>query len=359
LCTFLKRSLNTFAAKDGQDTAGGNADLPKPADEMQTSETGIAELPAEVIEHISQGALLKEGSKALLTAPYSAQGTVELPADPDELIAGETLERIVNADIDISSQNLGGTNNELRLSEWLVTTQPWVGGIDSLIIETGEFSQARITSLYEKNKDKLGFNQTGEDWNVSTANVTSGFIENTGWHTIDASTFQVVDTDTDSKGITSISTDQSSAYIPSTQAYGQWEFDVNPAAASVLRVPIMSTSKLRIAGGDASTNGYYVAVSGGAIYLLRSTAGVGTIISQSANGTLTTGVWYRIKVTRTTAGVFTTYYSSDNGLNYTQMSIVAGSNPVTDTNHTTSKYTCIELATDFIIRNFRYSPVID
>jgi hypothetical protein len=205
----------------------------------------------------------------------------------------------------------------------------------------------------------IDFYQTGQDWNVSTANVTTGFIENTGWHTIDASTFQVVDTDTDNKGITSISTDQSSAYIPSTQAYGQWEFDMNPAAASVIRVPIMSTSNLRIAGGGSSTNGYYVAVSVGALYLLRSTAGAGTIISQSANGTLTTGVWYRIKVTRTFAGVFTTYYSSDGGLNYTQMSTVAGSNPVTDTTHTTSAYTCIEPATDFIIRNFRYSPVID
>ena len=55
--------------------------------------------------------------------------------------------------------------------------------------------------------------------------------------------------------------------------------------------------------------------------------------------------WYRIRITRSTSGVFTVYILGGNFTNWTLVSTTGGSgtNPVTDNTYTTSSYFVMDL----------------
>jgi len=194
----------------------------------------------------------------------------------------------------------------------------------------------------------LSHYQTGQDWNVSPATETAGFLSNTGWE-IESGGWKVQDNSdgTTGKQITNVTAGILS--FPSTQAYGQWEWDVYKAGGT--NQPVFYFIAGDKVGGSAWT--LYI-TSTNQIQLFRT----GAAVSSSDPSFVTNATWYRFKVTRSPTDVFTFYYSTDSGATYTLIPVVSGTNPTTNTNYQTSIYTLMDLDAGDAIRNIRFSPII-
>jgi len=226
-----------------------------------------------------------------------------------------------------------------------------LSAIEDIRIYGTKLTQGYITKLYEQGKDKLNYYATGEDWNVSVANETAGFLSNTGW-AIGSGTWQASDNNDGARGKQHTCVVAGKLAYPSEQAYGQWEFDIYQGGATA-PVPYFMGLSATAASGAWSM---YISAAG-EIKLFNTTD---FNIAETAAGYVSQATWYRFKVTRTTANVWTMYYSTDGGKNYTLVDVTGGSgtNPITNTRFTTSKYTTLDLDALDCTRNFRYSPVI-
>lgn len=189
------------------------------------------------------------------------------------------------------------------------------------------------------------------DWGAteSVANVTAGFLENTPFRVVSGS-WKIVLTNIDGHECKAIKCVSSGVlYIPysdlgynsSQAAYGTCDFWVNHANNSTTE--IIFSASVPLSSSNASQNGYeYVIGSGETMLLRRITAGAysNRFIS---NETLTYGEWTRLKITRDIANSFSMYM--DNQL----LTAATGSNPTTDSTHTTAEYIVLDLDTNDMI----------
>jgi Concanavalin A-like lectin/glucanases superfamily len=139
------------------------------------------------------------------------------------------------------------------------------------------------------------------------------------------------------------------AYIPSNTAYGTWEFDVYKSGS--IYMPIISDGYL----GDIQNDGYLLNIrSTGSIYF-RKTGGSSTIFFTTAASYMTNDTDYRIKITRSSAGVFTVYIKGGefgwDSWTLVDVSGGSGTNPVTDNTYTTSSYFVADLDNKDKVRN--------
>lgn len=137
--------------------------------------------------------------------------------------------------------------------------------------------------------------------------------------------------------------------IPSQTAYGSWEFDwYKGNDANGLFFCFIADRKLTY----NASNGYnFIPWIGEQLYLEKNDVGA----SQTKIGTTTAyfqnNTWYRIRITRTTAGVFTllikggafTPTAGYDGWTLVSASGGSGSNPVTDTTYSVSSYFVMDL----------------
>lgn len=127
------------------------------------------------------------------------------------------------------------------------------------------------------------------------------------------------------------------AYIPLLRAYGTFQFDLynNGVNSDVLFIA-------DTVGGPTATgqDGYHVRFSSTQSLSLReSTNGSAASLSVSSGSYVAATTKYSIRVTRTAAGVFTYYVRGGAYTSWTTIdSSGAGTNPVTDTTTTSSKY---------------------
>lgn len=133
--------------------------------------------------------------------------------------------------------------------------------------------------------------------------------------------------------------------IQSETAYGEWEFDISKAADGNLSYIHFIQESSSITG-----NGYRLQFkSDEKIELDLITNGIyDTDLFVTAASYIAINTWYRIKITRTEAGVFTVYIKGGAfGDNYVLVDVTGGSgtNPVTDNTYTTSKYAVLDLDT--------------
>jgi len=144
------------------------------------------------------------------------------------------------------------------------------------------------------------------------------------------------------------------AYINQDKAYGTFTFDVNKGADE--NTPYYEFIS------DVSTsfpfNGYYfVFTSDEAIRLYRRTGHNSDILFYSADSYITINTDYRIKITRSLAGVFTMYIKGGTfgWDDWTTVSTAGGSgtNPVTDNTYTTSNYLVVDLDNTDTISNLK------
>jgi hypothetical protein len=192
----------------------------------------------------------------------------------------------------------------------------------------------------------------GKGWNESVGNVTSNFLENTGWD-IESGTWQVDDTGNGdgTKQITCVSAGIVS--IPMQQAYGTWEFDVYKTADAGSAVFVLMSDIVGTLGTD--TNSYYFNFASTEKFeLYRDTSG--TTLLQQSSGTFSLNTWYRIKMTRN-GSTWVMYHSTDGGQTYTQTPLgyaVADAAPHTDSSVSFAWST----AAGGKYRDFKFSPII-
>ena len=140
------------------------------------------------------------------------------------------------------------------------------------------------------------------------------------------------------------------AYINQDKAYGTWEFDVNKGAdGNTVKVHFIETET------DGSESGYAIRFSNDKRIYLR-VAGEPYNLFYTAASYILINTDYRIKVTRSLAGVFTVYIKGGTFGWDDWTTVVAGgggSNPVTNNDYTTSNYLVADLDNGDTISNLK------
>lgn len=184
-------------------------------------------------------------------------------------------------------------------------------------------STATTYNLYETFAD--GDYTSGNVWTVGSGTFSISASANGGY-------------DGASKYLTNTGTSVIS--IPCTQAYGTWEFDFYKINQIDIKFVGSNTA---IYSGDTDNYMSQLTGSGRAALFKGVTA---TTLFYSAASYIANSVWYRVKITRSAANVFTYYIKGGAyGTDYVLVSATggAGTNPVTDATYTTSAYIVIKM----------------
>jgi hypothetical protein len=150
--------------------------------------------------------------------------------------------------------------------------------------------------------------------------------------------------------------------IPSKTAYGTWEFDWYKGADGNDLVCGFLADRI---GGGNNFQGYFINPTSTEIFgLYKNNIGSNNGLFYSAASYITINTWYRVKITRTPAGVFTVLikggaFTATAGYDgWTLVSVTGGSgtNPVTDTTYSSSNFFMVDLdasdrITNIIIRD--------
>jgi hypothetical protein len=225
-------------------------------------------------------------------------------------------------------------------------------------------SAIEVNNLFDKYK-KAGianFSLEGAPISVAARGGAIGqFLENTPFQFGDATGRYSVSTDTvfgkaNSKVI-SCST-AGLLYMPSTQAYGTWEFDLYKGnTASNTMVEFINNGITNI--DAAATRGYvfqFSATERGIVYRMNGSSAVSNVTVSDTNY-IAMSTWYRLKITRSVTGVFTTFILLPTGWVLVP-SVGGGANPSTaDNTYTTSNYFVIDLDATDKIANIVFKPL--
>ena len=170
------------------------------------------------------------------------------------------------------------------------------------------------------------------------ANVTSGFLENTGWQVVSGS-WQVEDSDNGKKQITCKGAGV--LKIPYDSFYGNKAYSIKKAGA--VSAGLYSSDNEYA----AAWNGYGIIFGATNQYIAKVTAAAGAILDTGPTS-ISQGTWYDFKMTRTPASVFAGYL---NGVSETA---------VTDSAFTTGSKYIFFISNNIgdAVREIRYSPVI-
>lgn len=237
------------------------------------------------------------------------------------------------------NSNSISSGNNLTLGKFTSTTAfPYYGEIADVriynkVLSTKEIkdyhnSFVKPTLVEDFKNNPIGTNLTPYGWNKGTgvykvsklsADVTSGTLKlpkNT--HYLECVTAGTL-------------------AIPSKQAYGTWEFSWYKGADGTQ--PVIAL---------LSPNLYDFIVDSSEYLALRKT---GSRLFWTTNSYISNNTWYRVKITRTTAGVFTLFIKGGafiptegyNGWTLVSTSGGFGTNPVTDTTYTSSNYFVLDL----------------
>jgi len=130
--------------------------------------------------------------------------------------------------------------------------------------------------------------------------------------------------------------------IPSKQAYGTWEFDWYKGADSNALLIYLINSNTKVPDSAIGAYRVYYTSAEKFEFSKHNLATPSTLISTVASY-LNINNWYRIKITRSLAGVWTAYIKGGNNT-WITISVVGGSgtNPVTDNTYTTSEYILVQ-----------------
>jgi hypothetical protein len=201
--------------------------------------------------------------------------------------------------------------------------------------------------------DRLNLNVAKEDMNVTVANETSGFLSNTDFEILSGA-WAINDND-EGKQITCVT--GGLLTMRNTQAFGtyEWAFKKDSGGTTTQNVSFIgSSSAVRT---DFSFSGY-VLVLGSAERLAIEERSSGVLLGNNFTNTsyVTPGQWSRVRVTRSSQGVFTFYFSEDDGLTWELVPVASGSNPFTDTSVLTSSFLNLEMGAGDVIQDFQFKP---
>lgn len=215
------------------------------------------------------------------------------------------------------------------------------GDIDSVELYNVAKDNSWVTNDYNKFAETLMYRDSLQDTNVSRANNTANFLENTEFK-ISTGTWQVkYDSTEDDKYIDCVAAGIN--YMSCDQAYGTWEFDLYKPDAGVSR--ILFIADVIGSEGAAGQDSYQILVQADeTLYLRKTINGTDSTIANSAVGVFTINSWQKIKITRRYDGQFNIYLDGVNHI-------------VNQTENTTAdcKYFILDLSTGARIKNFKFS----
>lgn len=244
-----------------------------------------------------------------------------------------------------------GADGDINLTVAKAFIQGSGAAIHDFIFWSRGRTLAEVDALYNK-----GVIQYQGGYGVTeTDNLTSGFLDGIPLR-INSGTFKVSASLIDGepvKAIKSIFSGQAYAKVQELNmttteaAYGTWEYWLrNPVKTRVHSTQIVASE----IGGPTATNqnGYDIRVAANnSIKLVRSDNGVATVIMSTVADYVSEDTWYGIKVTRSSAGEFIVYIRGGSfGNDYVQIVADSGTNPITDTTHTTSNYLSFDTDND-------------
>jgi len=158
--------------------------------------------------------------------------------------------------------------------------------------------QAWVTSEYEKGANAVPY-KTDFAANVSTANVTAGEVENTGW-TVVSGSFQVQMEDGTKiiKCIASGAISKPTSQDATEASFGTWEMDIwKDLNAGIFNVGFAIDQW-------SPQNGYIMQYfSDEKIYITEYTGG-GSASHKMSDTTFAIATWHNVKIRRTSASVF-------------------------------------------------------
>jgi len=196
---------------------------------------------------------------------------------------------------------------------------------------------------------------SGEGWDAVSPGVTAGLLGNTGWNVV-SGTWYVIDT---GDGYYSPVVTTGEISRKATQFEGIYEWDwVKGNTDSTLIFHFISKIK---GGAGAGQEGYalfYNNLEGLTFYRIDGASY--EQLFKTGNALLTLGKKYRFRVIVEPGGIFSIYYSADNGANYTLATPIAGFNPKTDTTYTESNYINLHYLADdgkTYISGFKLTPL--
>jgi len=238
-------------------------------------------------------------------------------------------------------------------------TATFDGKMDSVQMWDSILTPTQISELYEQGANKLGLYQSGIDLEQSTGNVTDGYIGNSGFEVTSGTWDITAPAQYGTKALRSVASGVAS--IKSSYAFGTWEFDLYKVLdTSELRVLLMSSASALVT--DASVDGYQLRLnSAERVAFSRIDTGTDTALGYTAADYIALSTWYTIRITRTTAGVFTMYIKGGAYTSWTQVDVSGGggTNPVTDTTHTASTYFVVDAdGGNDMIANIKYWPMV-
>ena len=219
----------------------------------------------------------------------------------------------------------------------------WDGWIDTLKFHNIAMNDAQATAQYEKAKSKLTYYADGKDWNVSTANESSGLLSNTDWELNSVNT-QVVDNgDGDGSKYILANASGTQGSRRSEQAFGIWEMDIYNTSGVYQTIQFMAQDKFAAFNNN---NNYNISFrNDGSVLLRRGTVGTTATLVDSSPTTFSFDAWHTFKVTR-------------NGGSFELFVDGVSQGTATDTTHVSSSYMTLDLDTTGRVRNFRFSPVV-
>jgi hypothetical protein len=217
--------------------------------------------------------------------------------------------------------------------------------ISNVQIFNRALSQSEITQLYNCGAQAVNFKT---DYGVceSVAAETSGELSNSPFR-IESGSFKI---STDTIGgdtckviecVTAGVCQVPAAYFfgDETQAaHGSFEWWMLKDAASVSRVAFIGSQNTEPAATGFDGYSFRVTIDE-AVRLYKYTNGSSALLFTTSDGFFSTTLWSKIKITRSSDGEFTGY------INDTLIDVSGGSgtNPITDTTYTTSKYIVLDL----------------
>jgi hypothetical protein len=146
-------------------------------------------------------------------------------------------------------------------------------------------------------------------------------------------------------------------YMPSSQAYGEWTFDLNKAAATAPKIQFCSS----VIGAYSATaqNAYMLWVDANeVVYLQPSTNGsLGAALWATAAAYIADSTWYKFKITRSALNVFTTWIKGGAFTGWTLIVPASGTNPVTNNVNITSTYFILIFGVNDQIANLTFKPL--
>ena len=243
------------------------------------------------------------------------------------------LTTTVTASCPTSLPNNTGVNLKVGSLGYATANQP-SDKYEFFAIYNYALTDSQVGFIYKQIARRKTFTLDMQRVPITLANITGpSEVPNTPFR-VAAGTWKISEDTNYKHWFETVSTNNTSVYMPSTQAYGTWVFDIYNSTNDGY-VDFISNKTSRT---DTACNIYTIGLSGTTFNFKNyAPSNVITTLMSSTNSVVA-NTSYRIAVSRISTGSFTFYIKGGIYGRWTQLTATTGTNPIIDTSYTTSNY---------------------